>query len=104
MDFKKYWEKVDAAAAEIADEWPLVVGIDDPSRGLSVGCPTQVSREDAAKMIVENRGRLATPEEIEAERVRTEAMMAKFRDQEQERAVRNLLFPQARPMQLTKKG
>lgn len=94
FDSVRYWAQVDAKAAEIRDEWPYIVGVDDPSRGLSVGCPTQVSREEAAKAIVENRARLATNEEIEAEHARSAEMMAKFRQAEQERALRNMLFPQ----------
>lgn len=101
FDSVRYWAMVDAKVKEIQDEWPYIVGVDDPSRGLSVGCPTQVSREQAAKAIVENRGRLATREEIEAEFVRSEKMMAKFREMERERMVRNMLFPQP---QTAKKG
>lgn len=93
FDSVRYWRQVDATVAGIADEWPHIVGVDDPSRGLSVGCPVQVSREEAAKAIVENRGRLATADEIEAEKVRAKTLNDRHRELDRENLLRNMLFP-----------
>lgn len=106
FDSNRYWKQVDATADKIAEDWPHIVGVDDPSRGLTVGSPVQVSREEAAKAIVENRGRLATPEEIAAESARLAVVMEKFRQTEQEKALRNMLFPhiqQPQPQPSTQK-
>ena len=65
---KTYWGQVRATEATIADEWPLIVSIDHFQSQTLAGTVTEVSRHAAAKHIVEQTARLASPEEAAAYR------------------------------------
>lgn len=54
----EFWKRVKALTASIVEEWPYVVAPD--------GTVRQESREGAARLIVEQAWRLATPDEAKA--------------------------------------
>ena len=64
MDLKQYFRKVRQVEASITDAFPLVVSLETPDGG-KPGLVSEISREQAAKMIVEGRAMLATEEEKE---------------------------------------
>lgn len=64
MDVKQYYKKVREAEAAINDSYPLVMSL-ETSDGGRAGLASEVSRELAAKMIVEGRAVLASEDEQE---------------------------------------
>jgi hypothetical protein len=64
MDLKQYFRKVRQVEASITDTFPLVISLETPDGG-KPGLASEVSREQAAKMIVEGRAMLASEEEKE---------------------------------------
>lgn len=69
MDVKQYYRKVREAEIGIQEEYPLMVSLETTDGG-KAGIVSEVSREIAAKMIVEGRAVLATAEERELYRER----------------------------------
>ena len=68
MDLKQYFRRVRQVEASIVDTFPLVVSLETPDGG-KPGLVSEISREQAAKMIVEGRARLASEEEKELYRL-----------------------------------
>jgi hypothetical protein len=64
MDLKQYFRKVRQVEAGLIETFPLVVSLETPDGG-KPGQVSEISREQAAKMIVEGRAVLATEEEKE---------------------------------------
>jgi hypothetical protein len=64
MDLKQYFRKVRQVEAGLIERFPLVVSLETPDGG-KPGLVSEVSREEAAKMIVEGRAVLASEEEKE---------------------------------------
>ena len=62
MDLREYYGKIRAAAAELPAEFSVVVSLATADGGRE-GVRTEVDRQLAAKMIVDGRARVATPEE-----------------------------------------
>lgn len=70
MDLKQYFRKIRELTDSIAEEYPLVVSLDTPDGG-KAGRMSEVARSSAAKLIVEGRAVLASPQqrdEFEAKR------------------------------------
>lgn len=67
MNLKQYYQKVRETEAEIAETFPIVVSKDTEDGG-KAGRYAEVTRAVAAKMITENRARLAAPDEEKAYR------------------------------------
>jgi hypothetical protein len=64
MDMRIYYRKIRETLAVISDVYVVMVSHETPDGGVA-GVRTEVTREIAARMIVEERARLATPEEAE---------------------------------------
>lgn len=96
MDIKGYWAAVDRKLAEIRDEWPWVTSIEDPSRGVTGGAVMQMDRESAARAMVEGKGRLATPGEIEAELERSRVALEAVRERDRAAAALRMVFGEQR--------
>jgi hypothetical protein len=62
MDVKAFYVKMREAEATMAGEHVVVISLATPDGG-KAGVQTEVAREDAARMIVELRARLASEEE-----------------------------------------
>jgi hypothetical protein len=58
MDLRQYFRKLRETEAAIADEFPIVISLETPDGG-KPGIASEVSRLNAAKMIVEGRAMLA---------------------------------------------
>lgn len=67
MNIKLYFEKIRETELQIGEAFPIIVSKDTEDGG-KAGRYTEVTRAIAAKMIAENRARLATPEEARAYR------------------------------------
>lgn len=67
MNLKLYFEKIRDTESQIPETFPIVVSKDTEDGG-KAGRYTEVTRAIAAKMITENRVRLATPDEAKAYR------------------------------------
>ena len=72
MDMRIYYRKIHETEAKLPDEWTIVISLETQDGGRA-DVPAEVSRRTAAKLIVENKARAATPEEARA-----------FRQQQQE--------------------
>jgi hypothetical protein len=83
MDMKVYYEKLRRIEAEMANCDVVVVSLETPDGG-KAGVKGEVAKEVAAKLIVENRARVATEEEaadfraevVEAKRLADQAAAA----------------------------
>jgi len=62
MDLRMFYQKLRKVEQEIAGDHPVVVSLETPDGG-KPGVKTEVTRENAAKMIVEGRARIATKSE-----------------------------------------
>jgi hypothetical protein len=62
MDVRQYFRKIHEIESSLEDEYPVVVSLDTPDGG-KAGMIFEVSRQNAAKMLVENRVTLATEEQ-----------------------------------------
>jgi Putative phage tail protein len=67
MNLKLYFEKIRDTESQITETFPIVVSKDTEDGG-KAGRYTEVTRAIAAKMITENRARLATLDEAKAYR------------------------------------
>jgi hypothetical protein len=61
---KQYFRKIRETEAGIGETYPIIVSLDTPDGG-KAGTVSEVSRQIAAKMIVEGRAVLASEEEKE---------------------------------------
>jgi hypothetical protein len=59
MDLTSYYQKIRTTEANIADPYPVIVSL-ETSEGGKAGVLTEVTRDIAAKMIVEGEASLAT--------------------------------------------
>ena len=62
MDLRVFYQKMRKLEQEIVGEHVVVVSLETPDGG-KAGVRTEVTRENAAKMIVEGRARMATKSE-----------------------------------------
>jgi hypothetical protein len=65
MDLRAYYRKLREVESQLPDKFVVIVSMDTPDGG-KPGVMTEVSRLTAAKHVVENRARVATPEEADA--------------------------------------
>jgi hypothetical protein len=65
MDVKQYYRKIREAESRIIEDFPLVVSLETADGG-KAGVVSEVSRGNAAKMMVEGRAALATEEQKQA--------------------------------------
>jgi len=72
VDLKQYFRKMREIEASLTDEFPLVVSLDTPDGG-KAGKLSEVSRQNAAKMIIEGRASLASEEAAKTYRARQAA-------------------------------
>lgn len=72
MDLKQYFRKIRQIEATLREIFPLVVSLETPDGG-KPGVISEISRELAAKMIVEGRALLASEEEKELYRQQQES-------------------------------
>jgi hypothetical protein len=59
MDLRMFYQKMRKLEQEITGEHVVLVSLETPDGG-KAGIKTEVTRENAAKMIVEGRARMAT--------------------------------------------
>ncbi len=71
MNLKHYYRDVAAIEESIEEPFPMVVSL-ETSTGGKAGVMTEVSRATAARLLVEKRARLATPEGTEQLRAEQE--------------------------------
>lgn len=71
MDLKVYYQKMRQIEGEIAENPAIVTSLETADGG-KPGVLTEVTRETAARMILEQRARLATAEEAEGFRAEVE--------------------------------
>jgi len=64
MDLRQYFQKIRATEALIPGEHTVIVSLETPDGGRE-GQPSEVSRELAAKLVVQGKARLASEEEAE---------------------------------------
>jgi hypothetical protein len=69
MDMRIYYRKIHEIEQSLPGEWTIVMSLETPEGGRA-GVACEVSKRNAARLIVENRARLATDEEIRAFRTR----------------------------------
>ena len=62
MDLRNFFHKMRKVEGEIVDQHVVVVSLETPDGG-KPGIKTEVTRENASRMIVEGRARLATEHE-----------------------------------------
>jgi hypothetical protein len=65
MDLKQYFRKLNDTQALIEEQYPLIVSL-ETSDGGKAGVIMEVSRQEAARAIVESRGVLANDEQKKA--------------------------------------
>jgi hypothetical protein len=63
MDLRVYYQKIRDAEAKITEDFPVVVSIESADGGKE-GVKTEVTRQTAAKLLVEGIARLASPEQV----------------------------------------
>ena len=64
MDVKQYYRKIRELEASLTDEYPIVVSVETADGGKG-GLLSEVSRGNAARLMVEGRAQLANKEQIE---------------------------------------
>jgi hypothetical protein len=79
MDIRVYYQKIRQTESNIASDHVVVVSLETPDGGRR-GIKTEVSRQLAAKLVVEDRARLAT----ESETAEYHAELAELRRQAEE--------------------
>jgi DNA uptake protein ComE-like DNA-binding protein len=88
MDLRVFFQKVRAAEAKLTTPHVVVVSLETPDGG-KAGVKTEAAREIAAKLLVEGRARLATPEEAADFK---EAIQAAIKEREREEASKKVNF------------
>jgi hypothetical protein len=79
MNLRMYFQKIREAEASIVDEVVHVVSLETDDGGIE-GIMTEVPKALAARLLVDQRSRLATPEEKAAHLDKQHAMRKKIQD------------------------
>lgn len=79
MDLRAYYRKINLVEASLVDADAVVVSYETPDGG-KPGVASQVSKRVAAKLVVEGRARLATPEESDEYRKVVQEMSKKAQE------------------------
>lgn len=90
---QKYWAAVKAERERIAEPYVFVTSIQDEVSGAKGGAVCQVSREDAAVLIVKKTHRLATDDEVKAYREAEDALREEYKALELQRRTLAVLTP-----------
>lgn len=80
MDLKIYYGKIREVLETIKEDFTVVVSRETPDGG-KPGVAMETTKATAARMVVDGRARLATPEEAEAHRERERALSAKAKEE-----------------------
>ncbi len=94
MDLKVYYRKIRELEASIPEADVVVVSYETPDGGRP-GARTEVPRRVAAKLIVEGRARLATPEETAEFRQAMQQARQKAEEQAAARRIRVAVIPES---------
>ena len=86
MDLRMFYQKIRAIEEQLADFHVVVVSVETPDGG-KPGVRTEVHRAQAAKLVVEGKARIATPDEAQDYR---ESVSAIYRAREAEQAASRL--------------
>jgi hypothetical protein len=76
MDLKIYYKKIREAAESIPGDFAILASLETPDGG-KPGVMSEVSKPVAARMIVEGRAQLASPEEVSRYREKEEQLRVK---------------------------
>lgn len=101
MDLRAYYRKIRAIEVEIKEPVVVIVSRETPDGG-KAGVRADVARETAARLVVEEKAVLATPEETAQFRSEVEAnwrlaQQAPTLNELEVKALRTALRPQKRP-------
>lgn len=103
MDLKSYYQKIRNERSKITDEFPIVVSNETPDGGKG-GALTEVTRELAAKLLVDGTARLATGVEATEFRQRQADMRKAADDERAASKVQVTLVPRELLETLRKRG
>jgi len=93
FNMQKYWAAVRAERERITEPWVFVCSIADEVSGARGGSVCQVSREDAAQLLVKKTHRLATDDEGKAYRAAEDALREEYKAAELRRRTLAVLTP-----------
>src|SRR4051812_30673699 len=88
MDMRIYYRKIQEKEAELREDPVVIVSVETPDGG-KAGVLTEVSRRNAAKLVVDGYAQIASPEAAQAFR---EAVLAAKTEAEEKAAARRLEF------------
>jgi hypothetical protein len=103
MDLRIYYQKVREKRAGITDEFPIVVS-EETQDGGRQGTLTEVSRELAAKMLVDGTARLATTDEATQFRERQTKLRKAAEEERAASKVQLTVIPKEYLDQVRKRG
>jgi hypothetical protein len=92
MDLKAYYAKVREAEAALGGDYVVMMSIATPEGG-KAGVATETPRPIAARLIAENRARVATAEEAAVFHEANQAVREKYEDDEAARRVQVTVIP-----------
>lgn len=91
MDIRQYYERIREVAATIAEEYTIVKSLATEDGG-KAGVLTEVSRNVAAKLVVDKKAILATPAEASEYRLQLQNAEAARRDLEEQNRIALQIF------------
>ena len=84
-DVKAFWGAVKETASRLTEDCYYVISLDKPSRGVTGGTICHVTRESAARLLVEETHRLAEPAEVQKYLSAQETAAVEYAKKERER-------------------
>lgn len=93
FNMQRYWAAVRAERERIAEPFVFVASIADEVSGARGGAVCQVSREDAAQLLVKKTHRLATEAEVKAYYAAEDALREEYKAAELQRRTLAVLTP-----------
>jgi hypothetical protein len=94
MDLKTYYSNIRAVESTLEGENVVVISL-ATSEGGKAGVATEVQRYVAAKLIADQRARVATAEEAEMFYLESEDRRLRFEQEEEARRMRVMVIPSA---------
>jgi hypothetical protein len=94
MDLKTYYSNIRAVESTLEGENIVVISL-ATSEGGKAGVATEVQRYVAAKLIADQRARVATAEEAEMFHLESEERRLRFEQEEEARRMRVMVIPSA---------
>lgn len=104
FNMRKFWQAVREQRERIEEPYVFVTSIEDEVSGSKGGAVCQVSREDAAVLIVKKTHRLATKAEEAAYRAAEDELRETYKAAELQRRTLAVLTPAATPATPKAKG